>query len=175
MQTIPNWSDILLAVIDATPDAIFVKDLEGRYVLVNQAAAKFVRRTPAEVVGKHDLAPVHRRRLPIIFVSGFSAVAEAQKGINDIGAPLLSKPSTLSQLERAVNAVMLRPSTSSGRPELSKGAAPKILRRLEELRVGIVRKHQPAAFDAVDQLARHSVAHRGAAMAAAEASVSLDE
>src|SRR5687768_10467715 len=55
MQTIPNASDILLAVIDATPDAIFVKDLDGRYVLVNQAAAKFVRRTPAEVVGKHDL------------------------------------------------------------------------------------------------------------------------
>jgi PAS domain S-box-containing protein len=55
MRTVPNASDILLAVIDATPDAIFVKDLDGRYVLVNQAAAKFVRRTPAEVVGKHDL------------------------------------------------------------------------------------------------------------------------
>ena len=54
MQTIPNASDILLAVIDATPDAIFVKDLDGRYVLVNQAAAKFVGRTPPEVVGKHD-------------------------------------------------------------------------------------------------------------------------
>jgi PAS domain S-box-containing protein len=54
MQMIPNASDILLAVIDATPDAIFVKDLDGRYVLVNQAAAKFVGRTPPEVVGKHD-------------------------------------------------------------------------------------------------------------------------
>ena len=55
MQSIPNASDILQAVIDATPDAIFVKDLEGRYVLVNEAAARFVGRTPAEVVGKHDL------------------------------------------------------------------------------------------------------------------------
>ena len=54
MQPIPNASDILQAVIDATPDAIFVKDLDGRYVLVNQAAARFVGRTPAEVVGKHD-------------------------------------------------------------------------------------------------------------------------
>jgi PAS domain S-box-containing protein len=54
MQTIPNASDILQAVIDATPDAIFVKDLDGRYVLVNQAAARFVARTPAELVGKHD-------------------------------------------------------------------------------------------------------------------------
>jgi PAS domain S-box-containing protein len=55
MQTIPNASDILQAVIDATPDAIFVKDLDGRYVLVNQAAARFVGRTPAEVIGRDDL------------------------------------------------------------------------------------------------------------------------
>jgi PAS domain S-box-containing protein len=54
MQAIPNASDILQAVIDATPDAIFVKDLDGRYVLVNQAAAKFVARTPADVIGKND-------------------------------------------------------------------------------------------------------------------------
>jgi PAS domain S-box-containing protein len=55
MQPIQNASDILLAVIDATPDAIFVKDLDGRYVLVNQAAAKFVNRTPAQVVGLRDV------------------------------------------------------------------------------------------------------------------------
>jgi PAS domain S-box-containing protein len=54
MHAIPNASDILLAVIDATPDAIFVKDLEGRYVLVNQAAARFVGRTPDQVIGKED-------------------------------------------------------------------------------------------------------------------------
>jgi PAS domain S-box-containing protein len=54
MQSIPNATDILLAVIDATPDAIFVKDLEGRYVLVNQAAARFIARTPEEVIGKND-------------------------------------------------------------------------------------------------------------------------
>ncbi|HJU42958.1 MAG TPA: PAS domain-containing protein [Vicinamibacterales bacterium] len=54
MPAIKNASDILLAVIDATPDAIFVKDLDGRYVLVNQAAARFVGRTPAELVGKND-------------------------------------------------------------------------------------------------------------------------
>jgi PAS domain S-box-containing protein len=54
MQPIQNASDILIAVIDATPDAIFVKDLEGRYVLVNQAAARFVGRTPEQVVGRRD-------------------------------------------------------------------------------------------------------------------------
>jgi two-component system CheB/CheR fusion protein len=54
MQSIPNASDILQAVIDATPDAIFVKDLEGKYVLVNEAAARFVALPPNEVIGKND-------------------------------------------------------------------------------------------------------------------------
>jgi PAS domain S-box-containing protein len=53
-MAIPNSYDILQAVIEATPDAIFVKDLEGCYVLVNEAAARFLGRTPAEIVGKND-------------------------------------------------------------------------------------------------------------------------
>ena len=52
---IPNSSDILHAVIEATPDAIFVKDLDGRYVLVNRAAARFIGLSPSEILGKHDL------------------------------------------------------------------------------------------------------------------------
>jgi PAS domain S-box-containing protein len=54
-MAIPNSFDILQAVIEATPDAIFVKDLEGRYVVVNAAAARFLDRSPAEIVGKNDL------------------------------------------------------------------------------------------------------------------------
>jgi PAS domain S-box-containing protein len=54
-MSIANSSDILQAVIDATPDAIFVKDLNGRYILVNEAAARFLGRSPADIVGKHDL------------------------------------------------------------------------------------------------------------------------
>jgi PAS domain S-box-containing protein len=49
-----NSDQILQAVIEATPDAIFVKDLEGRYVLINEAAARFLKKTPAEIVGKND-------------------------------------------------------------------------------------------------------------------------
>jgi two-component SAPR family response regulator len=63
-----------------------------------------------------DAARVFRPGLPIIFMSGFNAVPEAQKRINDSGAPLLPKPATLSQLERALNAVTPRSSTSSGQP-----------------------------------------------------------
>jgi DNA-binding NtrC family response regulator len=48
---------------------------------------------------------VFKPGLPVIFMSGFTAVPEAQKRISESGAPLLTKPSTLSQLERALNAV----------------------------------------------------------------------
>jgi DNA-binding NtrC family response regulator len=53
-----------------------------------------------------EAARVSRPGLPVIFMSGFTAVPEAQKRINESGAPLLAKPATLSQLERALNAVM---------------------------------------------------------------------
>src|SRR5713101_2909735 len=54
-MALPNSLEILQAVIDATPDAIFVKDLDGRYVIVNDAAAQFLGKSPDEVVGKNDL------------------------------------------------------------------------------------------------------------------------
>src|SRR5205823_4499477 len=54
-MAIPYSFDILQAVIEATPDAIFVKDLAGRYVLVNEAAARFLGKSPADILGKHDL------------------------------------------------------------------------------------------------------------------------
>src|SRR4029077_2296713 len=52
---LPNSFDILQAVIEATPDAIFIKALEGRYVLINQAMARFVGKPAADIIGKHDL------------------------------------------------------------------------------------------------------------------------
>jgi two-component system, cell cycle sensor histidine kinase and response regulator CckA len=53
-MAIPNSYDILQAVIEATPDAIFVKDLEGRYIVVNEAFARFINKPAADIVGKND-------------------------------------------------------------------------------------------------------------------------
>ena len=53
-MAIPNSFDILQAVIEATPDAIFVKDLEGRYVLVNEAFARFIGKSQSDIVGRND-------------------------------------------------------------------------------------------------------------------------
>jgi CheY-like chemotaxis protein len=46
-----------------------------------------------------------RPGMPVIFMSGYTAVPEAQQRIRETGAPLLSKPFSTPQLERAVNAV----------------------------------------------------------------------
>ncbi len=48
--------DLLRAVIDGTSDAVFVKDLQGRYRLCNAAAAAFVGRTAEKVLESDDRA-----------------------------------------------------------------------------------------------------------------------
>ncbi len=72
-----------------------------------------------------DLADAARAavpNLPVVFMSGFTAVPEAQERIKALGAPLLSKPSTLSQLDRALNAVCPdQPSPEGGRPRPAPG------------------------------------------------------
>lgn len=47
---------LLQALADSSPDAIFVKDLAGRYLLYNAAAARVAGRAAAEVLGQDDHA-----------------------------------------------------------------------------------------------------------------------
>jgi PAS domain S-box-containing protein len=47
-------ADLLKAVADGTTDAVFVKDRAGKYLLFNEAAARFVGKPVAEVLGKDD-------------------------------------------------------------------------------------------------------------------------
>lgn len=46
--------DLLHAVIESTTDAVFVKDLSGRYVLLNTAAARAFGRPVVEILGRTD-------------------------------------------------------------------------------------------------------------------------
>ncbi len=45
---------LLRAVVDGTTDAIFVKDLDGHYLMVNQSAANFLGRPIEQVIGRDD-------------------------------------------------------------------------------------------------------------------------
>jgi CheY-like chemotaxis protein len=49
-----------------------------------------------------DAARAARPDLPVIFMSGYTAVPEAQQRIREAGAPLLPKPFTTPQLEQAI-------------------------------------------------------------------------
>lgn len=49
-------TELLRVVTEGTPDAVFVKDHEGKYLLFNPAAARFVGKPASEVVGKDDTA-----------------------------------------------------------------------------------------------------------------------
>jgi PAS domain S-box-containing protein len=49
-------NSILQAVINGTDDVIFVKDLQGRYVIANQAAARWLNITVEAILGQDDRA-----------------------------------------------------------------------------------------------------------------------
>ena len=45
---------LLRAVVEGTTDAVFVKDRDGRYLMANEAAARFIGRSVVEVLGRTD-------------------------------------------------------------------------------------------------------------------------
>src|SRR5258705_2479487 len=53
-ETLRQTNSILTAVIEGTSDSIFVKDLESRYLMINPAAADFLKRPVEEIRGKSD-------------------------------------------------------------------------------------------------------------------------
>ena len=51
---VENYYDLLRVVMDGTTDAVFVKDLSGRYLMVNRAGALALGKSVEDVVGKDD-------------------------------------------------------------------------------------------------------------------------
>lgn len=47
---------LLDAVVSGTPDAVFVKDRQGRYLLCNDGGARIVGKLPEEILGRDDTA-----------------------------------------------------------------------------------------------------------------------
>ena len=50
----PAEYNILRALIEGTTDAIFIKDIEGRYKLVNSTLARFIGRPINQIIGQRD-------------------------------------------------------------------------------------------------------------------------
>ncbi|TAD93066.1 MAG: PAS domain S-box protein, partial [Oscillatoriales cyanobacterium] len=50
-----NQQLLLRSLIDATPDRVFAKDRNFRYILVNQSFAEYLGKTVPEIIGKDDI------------------------------------------------------------------------------------------------------------------------
>ncbi len=79
-QALVDSHHLLNAVIEGTFDAVFLKDLEGRYKLINSAGARYLGRSVEEVLGKHDRE---------LFTAESAAVlVERDRQVTTSGAPL---------------------------------------------------------------------------------------
>ena len=48
------YRELFLSLIEEIPDAVFTKDLQGRYTLINKAGARFMGRPVEEILGRKD-------------------------------------------------------------------------------------------------------------------------
>jgi len=53
-RTNQEYHALLHAVVEGIPDAVFVKDRQGRYLMINSAGARFLGKSVEEVLGKDD-------------------------------------------------------------------------------------------------------------------------
>jgi PAS domain S-box-containing protein len=101
--------DLLNAVIEGTADAVFVKDTQGRYVLINSVAARIIDRPVEEIIGHIDrdffapeiadpLIKIDRR----VMASGETHVVEEQAPINGVMQTFLSTKTAWRNLDGAV-------------------------------------------------------------------------
>lgn len=65
-KAIEQQKDFLRLLIDMNPNLIYVKDEQGKFVLVNEAFAKFHASTPREMIGRNHLDFINPAYLPNI-------------------------------------------------------------------------------------------------------------
>ena len=53
-QALQKNYNLLLTVIDSTPTALFVKDIQGRYMMLNAAGASIIGKSVDDIIGKDD-------------------------------------------------------------------------------------------------------------------------
>ncbi|WP_298037860.1 PAS domain S-box protein [uncultured Desulfuromonas sp.] len=91
-MTLKKNFNLLNTVIEGTADAIFLKDVEGHYVLINAAGARYVDNEAEDIIGKTDMelfAPEQAKKIMAndreVLKSGgpqtFEEVAQASDGV----------------------------------------------------------------------------------------------
>jgi PAS domain S-box-containing protein len=96
-QALRDSRSLLAAVVEGATDAIYVKDVHGRYLTVNAAGARLLGRSVADVVGRHDaelLSPGDAERIALeeraVMYTGQSRTIENTMTIAGVARTLLS-------------------------------------------------------------------------------------
>jgi PAS domain S-box-containing protein len=85
--------EMLSAIAENSQDAIFVKDTEGRYLLFNPAAGRFVGRNSEDVLGLDDRAifPPEQAELVMVFDRHVQATGQTETNEEVLETPAGSK------------------------------------------------------------------------------------
>ncbi|NVO05277.1 MAG: response regulator [Rhodoferax sp.] len=70
--------ELLAAIVDSTDDAIFAKDVQGRYILFNRAACQFTGKSKQEVLGLDDHAIFPPQQAQMLQELGRQVMAQRQ-------------------------------------------------------------------------------------------------
>jgi len=64
-ENLKDAHQLLTAMCDSSTDAIYIKDVQGRYLIFNQQAAKFVGKESSAVIGQDDyfIFPAHEAKV----------------------------------------------------------------------------------------------------------------
>lgn len=111
-------SAMLRTVIDSTPDWIFIKDLEFRFLLANRSLAQVLNCTPEDFIGKDDLEMGHPRELvlgdPAKGIRGYRA---DDREVMETGQPKVieAEPALVHGVPRILNTVKVPLRDGEGR------------------------------------------------------------
>jgi len=100
-QALQKNYNLLLTIIDSTPTALFVKDLQGRYMMLNAAVASIIGKSVDEIIGRDDselfppeIADNIRRNDLQIMTAGETQSLEEELSVNGNLRTFLSTKST---------------------------------------------------------------------------------
>ncbi len=74
---------LVAALADNSSDAIFIKDLEGRYVLVNHEAARVMGRSVQDIIGKTDQALFSPQQAAIFVANDLHVMSQGELATNE--------------------------------------------------------------------------------------------
>lgn len=111
-------SAMLRTVIDSTPDWIFIKDLNYRFLLANRSLALVLNNTPEGLIGKDDIELGHPRELvlgdPAKGIRGYRA---DDREVMETGQPKVieAEPALVHGVQRILNTVKVPLRDGDGR------------------------------------------------------------